>query len=92
VTFCLQVPALDGRLVRLKPLAACHAADLGAAAEEDRSTFSFTTVPRASQVEESVCPSRKGPRRAAGTLRPDPQGGSMLVAQGILGWTKPGEL
>ena len=46
----LQGPLLEGELVRLEPLAARHAADLAAAAEEDRDTYAFTWVPRADEV------------------------------------------
>ena len=52
MTFRVDVPALEGRLVRLEPLTAAHAADLQSAAEEDRSAYSFTTVPHAWQLEE----------------------------------------
>ncbi len=52
MTFRFDVPALDGRLVRLEPLTAVHATDLQVATEEDRSGYGFTTVPRAWQVEE----------------------------------------
>ena len=45
-----DVPALEGSLVRLEPLSVCHAEDLAAAAEEDRSSYVFTLVPRASEV------------------------------------------
>ena len=48
----LEVSALSGRLVRLEPLARRHAADLAIAAEEDRSTYRFTWVPRSSEIEE----------------------------------------
>jgi N-acetyltransferase len=44
------VPVLEGSLVRLEPLAARHAADLAAAAEEDRGSYDFTLVPRAGEV------------------------------------------
>ena len=47
---CLDVPALEGSLVRLEPLAKGHAEDLALAAEEDRSSYGFTLVPRASEV------------------------------------------
>lgn len=52
MAFRFDVPALDGRLVRLEPLTPAHAADLRDAAEEDRSAYGFTTVPRAWQIEE----------------------------------------
>jgi len=45
-----EVPALEGYLVRLEPLSAGHAADLALAAEEDRSSYDFTLVPRAGEV------------------------------------------
>lgn len=45
-----DVPVLQGSLVRLEPLSVCHAEDLAAAAEEDRSSYDFTLVPRASEV------------------------------------------
>ena len=44
------VPVLEGTLVRLEPLAARHADDLAAAAEEDRGGYGFTLVPRAAEV------------------------------------------
>ncbi|MGW2236804.1 GNAT family N-acetyltransferase [Streptomyces sp. NPDC001759] len=46
----LRGPLLEGESVRLEPLAARHAADLAAAAEEDRDTYAFTWVPRADEV------------------------------------------
>jgi N-acetyltransferase len=47
-----NVPALDGSLVRLEPLSEKHAKDLALAAEEDRSTYGFTLVPRAHEVDD----------------------------------------
>ena len=44
------VPVLEGTLVRLEPLAARHADDLAAAAEEGRGSYGFTLVPRAAEV------------------------------------------
>ena len=52
MTFRFDVPQLDGRLVSLEPLTADHASDLRVAAEEDRSAYGFTTVPRAWQIED----------------------------------------
>jgi N-acetyltransferase len=46
----LDVPTLHGVLVRLEPLSECHAADLAAAADEDRSAYRFTWVPRGSEI------------------------------------------
>ena len=45
-----HVPALDGFLARLVPLSISHTGDLAAAAEEDRSSYDFTMVPRAEEV------------------------------------------
>jgi RimJ/RimL family protein N-acetyltransferase len=47
----LDVPVLHGSLVRLEPLAMSHAPDLARAAEEDRSSYGFTVVPRSADVE-----------------------------------------
>lgn len=46
----INVPVLEGALVRLEPLAVRHAGDLAAAAEEDRSSYDFTLVPRGSEI------------------------------------------
>ncbi|MFD8816198.1 GNAT family N-acetyltransferase [Streptomyces sp. NPDC059627] len=51
MSFTLQGPVLEGTLVRLEPLDHRHAADLAAAAEEDRSSYRFTWVPTAAEVE-----------------------------------------
>jgi RimJ/RimL family protein N-acetyltransferase len=51
VAFLPDPPTLDGSLVRLEPLSAGHAADLALAAEEDRSSYDWTEVPRASGVD-----------------------------------------
>jgi RimJ/RimL family protein N-acetyltransferase len=47
----LDVPVLHGSLVRLEPLTLSHAPDLARATEEDRSSYGFTLVPRAADVE-----------------------------------------
>ncbi|WP_433436902.1 GNAT family N-acetyltransferase [Nonomuraea sp. CA-141351] len=47
----LDVPVLRGSLVRLEPLTMAHAPDLARAVEEDRSSYAFTLVPRAAEVE-----------------------------------------
>ena len=46
----IDVPVLEGTLVRLEPLAPCHADDLAGAAEENRASYGFTLVPQASEV------------------------------------------
>jgi N-acetyltransferase len=51
VSVLLDVPVLHGSLVRLEPLAMRHAPNLARAAEEDRSSYEFTVVPRATEVE-----------------------------------------
>ena len=43
---------LEGTVVRLEPLSGGHVADLEDAAEEDRRTYDFTWVPRASEMGE----------------------------------------
>jgi hypothetical protein len=54
VNLILDIPVLEGRLVRSEPLAWTHATDLANAAEEDRSTFGYTWVPRRSEVEQYI--------------------------------------
>jgi RimJ/RimL family protein N-acetyltransferase len=41
-------------MVRLERLDLCHAADLAVAAEQDRGSFGFTWVPRATEVEQYI--------------------------------------
>ncbi|MFJ7233571.1 GNAT family N-acetyltransferase [Streptomyces tendae] len=50
MTFTLKGPVLEGTLVRLEPLGHQHAAELAVAAEEERGTYAFTSVPRADEV------------------------------------------
>jgi RimJ/RimL family protein N-acetyltransferase len=64
----LAGPVLDGALVRLEPLEHRHAADLAVAVEEDRSSYGFTWVPRAAQVEAYI--DAQLARAAAGKLAP----------------------
>ena len=52
--FTLEGPVLEGSLVRLEPLDQRHAPDLAVAAEEDRSSYRFTRVPTAAEVEGYV--------------------------------------
>ncbi|MGW7522577.1 GNAT family N-acetyltransferase [Streptomyces sp. NPDC054783] len=66
--FRLEGPVLDGTLVRLEPLDHRHAADLAVAAEEDRSSYRFTWVPTAAEVEEYI--DAQLARAAAGKLAP----------------------
>ncbi len=60
----LDVPVLGGSLVRLEPLSVRHAPDLARAAEEDRSAYDFTVVPRAG---EAALTSRLSRYRTAST-------------------------
>jgi N-acetyltransferase len=50
----LVIPALPGSLVCLEPLAPRHAADLARAAEEDRSSYGYTLVPSAADVDAYI--------------------------------------
>jgi N-acetyltransferase len=54
MTLVLDIPALHGRLVRLEPLSWTHATDLADAAEEDRSTFGYTWVPRRLDIHQYI--------------------------------------
>ena len=54
MSFRLEGPVLEGTLVRLEPLAHRHASDLASAAEEDRSSYGFTWVPRAAEVSDYI--------------------------------------
>ncbi|GAA4601468.1 RimJ/RimL family protein N-acetyltransferase [Actinoplanes octamycinicus] len=64
----LDAPVLDGRLVRLEPLSGRHAADLAAAAEEDRSSYRYTWVPTAAEVDGYLAAQLA--RAEAGVLKP----------------------
>jgi RimJ/RimL family protein N-acetyltransferase len=68
MTFELKGPVLEGGRVRLEPLSPAHAADLATAAEEDRSGYSFTWVPRADEVEAYIA--EQLGRAATGRLAP----------------------
>jgi RimJ/RimL family protein N-acetyltransferase len=61
-------PVLEGSLVRLEPLGHRHAADLAVAAEEDRSQYRFTWVPRAGEVHDYI--DQQHERAASGRLAP----------------------
>jgi N-acetyltransferase len=50
----IDAVVLQGTLVRLEPLGAGHAPGLMAAAEEDRSAYAWTRVPRAGEVADYV--------------------------------------
>ncbi len=66
--FTLDGPVLEGSLVRLEPLDHRHGPDLAAAAEEDRGSYRFTSVPRAAEVGEYI--DAQLARAAAGQLAP----------------------
>jgi RimJ/RimL family protein N-acetyltransferase len=52
MNFLPDVPILHGSLVQLEPLAMSHSKDLAVSAEEDRSAYGFTRVPRAREMDE----------------------------------------
>ncbi|WP_369259550.1 GNAT family N-acetyltransferase [Streptomyces sp. R35] len=68
MTFKLEGPVLEGALVRLEPLDPSHAADLAAAAEEERGSYEFTWVPRADEVGQYI--DAQLARAATGKLAP----------------------
>ncbi|MFI5986726.1 GNAT family N-acetyltransferase [Streptomyces sp. NPDC051555] len=68
MSFTLQGPVLEGALVRLEPLEPRHAVDLAVAVEEERSSYGFTWVPKAAEVEGYV-DTQLG-RAADGTVAP----------------------
>ncbi|MER5430658.1 GNAT family protein [Streptomyces sp. NPDC002588] len=68
MTFTLRGPVLEGELVRLEPLERRHAAELAAAAEEDRGTYAFTWVPRADEIDTYL--DAQFARAATGRLAP----------------------
>ncbi|MET7541585.1 GNAT family protein [Streptomyces sp. NPDC005507] len=68
MSFTLEGPVLEGTLVRLEPLDHRHAADLAVAAEADRSSYRFTWVPTAAEVEKYI--EAQLTRSAAGKLAP----------------------
>jgi N-acetyltransferase len=68
MSFKLEGPLLEGRIVRLEPLHHRHAAGLAAAAEEDRSSYEFTWVPTAAEVGQYI--DAQHARAAAGRLAP----------------------
>ncbi|WP_062648261.1 GNAT family N-acetyltransferase [Streptomyces maremycinicus] len=68
MSFKLEGPLLEGALVRLEPLTRRHTADLAVAAEENRQTYDFTWVPRASEVGDYV--DAQLARAATGRLAP----------------------
>ncbi|MGW0930873.1 GNAT family N-acetyltransferase [Streptomyces sp. NPDC002644] len=61
-------PPLEGSRVRLEPLHPRHAADLAVAAEEDRSAYTYTWVPRADEVADYIA-TRRG-QAEEGTVAP----------------------
>lgn len=68
MTFALEQPVLEGASVRLEPLEHRHAEDLAAAAEENRSSYGFTWVPGAAEVEGYI--DAQLARATAGKLAP----------------------
>ncbi|MEU3778446.1 GNAT family protein [Streptomyces sp. NPDC032472] len=84
--FALEGPLLEGTLVRLEPLDHRHAAGLAAAAEEERSSYGYTWVPRAAEIEDYI--DGQLARAAAGTVAPyaqvDRATGRVVGATGYL--------
>ncbi|OUC94893.1 GNAT family N-acetyltransferase [Streptomyces swartbergensis] len=68
MSFVLEGPVLEGALVRLEPLGHRHAAELAAAATEDRETYAFTWVPGADEVGAYI--DAQLARAATGRLAP----------------------
>jgi RimJ/RimL family protein N-acetyltransferase len=66
--FVGEWPVLEGELVRLEPLGHQHVPDLAVAAEEDRSSYGFTWVPRADEAGRYV--DEQLARAASGRLAP----------------------
>ena len=64
----LTCVALEGRLIRLEPLGHRHAADLARACEEDRSSYAYTWVPTAAEVDAYI--DAQLAQAAAGKLAP----------------------
>ncbi|MHB8379204.1 MAG: GNAT family N-acetyltransferase [Acidimicrobiales bacterium] len=60
-----EIPTLVGEMVRLEPMAVAHAEGLVAAANEDRSTYLYTKIPRSSDemaayVSDLLCQWERG--------------------------------
>jgi RimJ/RimL family protein N-acetyltransferase len=54
MTLVLDIPVLEGQLVRLEALSWTHAPDLADAAEEDPSTFGYTWVPCRLDIDQYI--------------------------------------
>ena len=68
MTPVLDIPVLQGRLVRLEALSSTHAPDLADAVEEDRSSFEYTWVPSRMDIEEYISASAQ--QAESGKLAP----------------------
>jgi N-acetyltransferase len=77
MSFRLEGPVLEGTLVRLERLAHCHASDLALAAEGDRSSYEFTWVPQAAEVDDYITAQLGG--AATGRMAPYAQ---VLISSG----------
>ncbi|WP_199516069.1 GNAT family N-acetyltransferase [Nucisporomicrobium flavum] len=77
MSFLFSGPVLAGDRVRLEPLGHGHAADLAAAAEEERASYGWTWVPRAHEIDAYL--DEQLGRAAAGLLAPYAQ---IAVASG----------
>ncbi len=54
MSLVLDIPVLEGSLVRLEPLAMAHSTELADAVDEDRSTFGHTWVPDREDIDHHI--------------------------------------
>ena len=54
MTLVLDIPVLEGPLVRLEPLSMAHSTELADAVDEDRSTFGHTWVPDRADIDHYI--------------------------------------
>lgn len=54
MSLVLDIPVLQGALVRLEPLSLVHSSDLAESVEEDRSTFGHTWVPDRAGIDHYI--------------------------------------
>ncbi|WP_202880575.1 GNAT family N-acetyltransferase [Kribbella amoyensis] len=80
--FVLTAPVLVGEFVRLEPLEYRHAADLAVAAEEDRSSYRYTWVPTAQEIDDYLAAqlARADTGRLAPYAQVDPATGRAIGA------------
>ena len=54
MSLVLDIPVLEGALVRLEPLSLIHSSELAEAVEEDRSAFGHTWVPHSADIDHYI--------------------------------------